>query len=138
MAYKIDIKKYIKNNQIKPQKERSVLLWVCERACLRTCMCLYVYRLRVCVSVFACVCVCVSVCVCVCVCVCKYAEPRNIQRRMPTVSIPVVTGNHIGEHFLPGTQSRPAHSPGCREQETTTAQSLARNNMHPMPFFQPA
>ena len=68
----------------------------------------------------------------------KNAEPRNIQKRMPTVSIPVVTGNHIGEHFLPGTQSRPAHSPGCREQETTTAQSLARNNMHPMPFFQPA
>ncbi len=69
----------------------------------------------------------------------KNAEPRNVQRRRPTLSsIPVVTGNRVGEHFLPGDRSRPAHSPGCREQETTTAQSLARNNMHPMPFFHPA
>lgn len=67
------------------------------------------------------------------------AEHRNVQRRRPTLSsIPVVTGNRVGEHFLPGDRSRPAHSPGCREQETTTAQSLARNNMHPMPFFHPA
>ena len=67
------------------------------------------------------------------------AEHRNVQRRRPTLSsIPVVTGNRVGEHFLPGDRSRPAHSPGCREQETTTAQSLARNNMHLMPFFHPA
>ena len=50
----------------------------------------------------------------------KNAEPRNIRKRRPTLS------------------SRPTHSPGCREQETTTTQSLARNNMHPMPFFHPA
>ena len=68
----------------------------------------------------------------------KNAEPRNVRRRRPTLSsIPVVTGNRVDEHFLPGDQSRPALSPGCREQETTTAQSLARN-MHPMPFFHPA
>ena len=67
------------------------------------------------------------------------AEPRNVQKRRPTLSsIPVVTGNRVGKHFLPGDQSRPAHSPGCRQQETTTAQSLARNNMHTMPFFHPA
>ena len=69
----------------------------------------------------------------------KNAEPRNVQRRRPTLSsIPVVTWNRVGEHFLPGYRSGPAHSPGCREQETTIAQSLARNNMHPMPFFHSA
>ena len=69
----------------------------------------------------------------------KNAEPRSVQKRRPTLSsIPFVTGNRVGEHFLPGVQSRPTYSPGCREQETTTTQSLARNNMHPMPFFHPA
>ena len=67
------------------------------------------------------------------------AEHRNVKRRRPTLSrIPVVIGNRAGEHFLPGDRSRPAHSPGCREQETTTAQSLARNNVHSVPFFHPA
>ena len=34
------------------------------------------------------------------------AEPRNVQRRWPTLSsIPVVTGNRVGEHFLPGDRS---------------------------------
>ena len=66
------------------------------------------------------------------------AEPRNFQRRRPTLScIPVVTGNRVGERFLPGDRSGPAHSPGSRERETTTAQSQARN-MHRMPFFHPA
>ena len=66
------------------------------------------------------------------------AEPRNFQRRRPTLSsIAVVTGNRVGERFLPGDRSGPAHSPGSRERETTTAQSLARS-MHPMPFFHPA
>ena len=51
---------------------------------------------------------------------------------------PAVVAASPCENFLPGDQSRPAHSPGCREQETTTAQSLARNNMHPMPLFHPA
>ena len=68
----------------------------------------------------------------------KNAEPRKVQRRGPTLSsIPVVTGNRVGERFLPGDRSGPAHSPGSRERETVTAQSLARN-MHPIPFFHPA
>ena len=51
------------------------------------------------------------------------AEPRNVQRRRPTLSsIPVVTGNRVGERFLPGDRSGPTHSPGSRERETTTAQ----------------
>ena len=59
----------------------------------------------------------------------KNAEPRNVRKRRPTLSsIPVVTWKHVGEHFLRGDQSRPTHSPCCREQETTTTQSLARNN----------
>ena len=66
------------------------------------------------------------------------AEPGNFQRRMPTLSsITDVTRNRVGERFLPGDRSGPAHSPGSRERKTTTAQSLARN-MHPMPFFHPA
>ena len=61
----------------------------------------------------------------------KNAEPRNVQRRRPTLSsIPIVTWNRVGEHFLPGYRSGPAHSPSCREQETTTAPSLARNSSH--------
>ena len=66
----------------------------------------------------------------------KNAEPRGVQKRRPTLSsIPVVTENRVGEHFLPGVQSRPTHSPGCREQETTTTQKSSQKQHAPNAIF---
>ena len=46
------------------------------------------------------------------------AEPRNFQRRRPTLSsIPVVTGNRAGERFLPADRSGPAHTLLVLERE---------------------
>ena len=62
------------------------------------------------------------------------AEPRNFQRRRPTLSsIPVVTGNRVGERFLPGDRSGPAHSPGSRERNnyrSKSRQEHAPNAIH--------